>query len=262
MKESESKEQLYICDHAEECDEPCVHKVKHHRSGGACCYDEGTCQLARMKVTCIPYKEEPEKEPLYICDHAEECNQNCTSGVAHIKTTGCGCNSCNFFDEPVKCIPYKEEPEGSEYIHIADGLEDEKSEPKTKRVAVLWFGEVDESVCSVLLCPHIDGSFSVNDGEVIELINPDRLRYDLSKAGDLHVSPGQAGIVMADMDFTANRCLIIDPPTEPQETVEDVLKDMPDITGYPDTPRGHQSFMENQNVGLWFKRLKAAQEVE
>jgi len=88
-----------------------------------------------QKTDCIPYKEEPKEEPkedqLYICDHAEECNQNCTSGVAHIKTTGCGCNSCNFFDEPVKCIPYKEEPEGSEYIHIADGLEDEKSEPET-----------------------------------------------------------------------------------------------------------------------------------
>ena len=33
------------------------------------------------------------------------------------------------------CIPYKEEPkeepEGSEYIHIADGLEDEKPEPES-----------------------------------------------------------------------------------------------------------------------------------
>lgn len=59
------------------------------------------------------FKKIDPKEELYICDHAEECNQNCTSGMAHIKTTGCCCKSCNFFGEQVKCIPYKEKEEAT-----------------------------------------------------------------------------------------------------------------------------------------------------
>jgi len=189
-------------------------------------------------------KESESKEQLYICDHAEECNQNCTSGVAHIKTTGCGCKSCNFFDEPVKCIPYKEEPEGSEYIHIADGLEDEKSEPKTKKVAVVWFGEVPVDRCeNPMLIDEMTGYVY----DQVELIDPARLRYGGCEKDETYIKP--TGIDIASHTFKNTVCLIIDPPK--QETVEDVMKRMPDYNTIPAS--------ETFN---WLNDLKAAQERE
>ena len=187
-----------------------------------------------QKTDCIPYKEEPKEEPkedqLYICDHAEECNQNCTSGVAHIKTTGCGCNSCNFFDEPVKCIPYKEEPEGSEYIHIADGLEDEKSEPKTKRFAVIWFGEVPVDKCEN---PIISDEMTGYLYDQVELIDCNRVSIETRGSGAkiYHVDPPK--------------------PTPEPETVEDVFKDIYETADF-----------DEYEVTEFKNRIKAAQERE
>jgi len=216
-----------------------------------------------QKTDCIPYKEEPKEEPkedqLYICDHAEECNQNCTSGVAHIKTTGCGCNSCNFFDEPVKCIPYKEEPEGSEYIHIADGLEDEKSEPKTKRVGVIWFGEVPVDKCEN---PIISDEMTGYVYDQVELIDPDRLRYGVPEKGDV-ICDVRGTKLRSTYEPGAFR-LIIDPPTpEPQEAVDDVLERMPNPKNYQDPISGVINLRGYYNaMKSCFKDLKAAQERE
>ena len=133
----------------------------------------------------------------------------------------CSCFDCNIrYGEEYRCTL----PHGKIWIERK-----EKEEPKTKRMVVIWFGEVPVDKCeNPVICDEMTGYLY----DQVELI-----------------------------DFE-EEYFIIDPPTPEPETVEDVLKDMPDITGYPDTPRGHQSFMENQNVGLWFKRLKAAQEVE
>ncbi len=58
MKESESKEQLYICDHVDKCGgKDCLHSkphIKHDSCKGAYCPDEP------YTVKCIPYKEKEE----------------------------------------------------------------------------------------------------------------------------------------------------------------------------------------------------------
>ena len=143
-----------------------------------------------------------------------------------------------------------------------------EEEPKTKKVAVIWFGDAPEwwdkmktTQVEILFRGQNSESDYKEWTEDAEDIDPDKLRYGVPKKGDEYFDPTIQHFTDAVIDFE-EEYFIIDPPTPEPETVEDVLKDMPDITGYPDTPRGHQSFMENQNVGLWFKRLKAAQEVE
>jgi len=183
------QEELYICDHADECDEPCVHKVKHHRSGGACCYDEGTCELARMKVTCIPYKE--------------------------------------------------------------------KEEPKTKRVAVIWFGDVPEYIDYLELHGFNTKTNKCECLSWIESIDPNRLRYDIPNIGDNYLS--YIGIVKHqgyEVDKYKGLRLIIDPPTPEPETVVDVLKRMPKTKDYIGVD-GYWCDMED-----FEEDLKAAQERE
>jgi len=187
----EKEEQLFICDHAEKCDEPCMHKVKHHRSGGACCYDEGTCELARMKVTCIPYTEKGEPQ-------AKK-----------------GCESCGKFTTG-ECV--SADPCGDNFnAHVPIN----KPEPKIKRVAVIWFGDVPVDGLD-----HCYININPNKVEKVELIDPDRLRYCHVKKGDTFLSAKRKAIFESvGHDFSSESRLIIDPPTKP-ETVEQVLDDL------------------------------------
>ena len=189
-------------------------------------------------------KESESKEQLYICDHADGCGDvGCVRAKRHgYKLSGflCGFVGCNVSD-----IPYKEEPEGSEYIHIADGLEDEKSEPKTKRFAVIWFGEVPVDKCeNPVICDEMTGYLY----DQVELIDGDRVRDWWS------------GPIGGDR----TRHIAIDPPTpEPQEAVDDVLRRMPNPKNYQDpisgviNLRGYYKVMKS-----CFKDFKAAQERE
>ena len=54
--------------------------------------------------------------------------------------------------------------------------------------------------------------------------------------------------MLADMDFTANKCLIIAPPTPEPETVEDVLNDLYEFNG-----------MNENEIEDFKSRIKAAQ---
>jgi len=142
---------------------------------------------------------------------------------------------------------------------------------KTKRAWIVWTGDIPEDVSYIYLDLGESYTEYKDDGlkRLVKVIHPNELRYGTPNEGETVVLPSK-GIVKADaywkdpigLGTGGEKCLIIDPgtPTPEPETVEQVLEDMPDTTGYPNTPRGHQSFMENQNVGPWFKRLKAAQE--
>jgi len=76
-----------------------------------------------------------QRTKLYICDHAKRscsCHGELYKPHSHNRIYD---GMCPGYKVMVKGIPYKEEPkeepEGSEYIHIADGLEDEKPEPES-----------------------------------------------------------------------------------------------------------------------------------
>jgi len=147
------------------------------------------------------------------------------------------CENYNKWDS----IPYKEEPEGSEYIHIADGLEDEKSEPKTKRVAVIWFGDVPED-CENAYLTFTKHRRIVSEESNVEVIDCNRVSIETRGSGA--------------------KVYHVDPPPEP-ETVEEVMRDMPDPNAYtfnaPD-PGNFRSYHERMSL-VW-GRLKAAQERE
>ena len=189
MKESESKEQLYICDHADGCgDVGCVRAKRHgYKLSGF------LCGFVGCNVSDIPYKEEPEKS----------------------------CDNCWREDDPV-CVKC------SKATMSLWTPKEEKAEPKTKRVGVIWFGEVPVDKCeNPVICDEMTGYVY---GQV-ELINPDRLRYGNSCVSD----KGQ--YITTDMSIedivnpVYNR-LIIDPPTLEPETLQEVLERVPKSKDY------------------------------
>ena len=156
------------------------------------------------------------------------------------------------------------EPSGSEYIEIADGLDDDNPEPKTKKVAVIWFGDVPESLFesdfSGFEIIESESGAHVSD---VYLIDPARLRYGIAQEGDVFVSDFEKKISVADFVHTDSVSrLIIDPP-KPKETIEDVMKRMPDPEDYQDQISGVINLRGYYNdMKSCFKDLKAAQERE
>jgi len=169
------------------------------------------------------------EEQLYICDHAKNClnDDDCPHREKH-KKKGERCDvGCGYYRgiHGATCIPYKEE----------------NPEPKTKRVAVIWFGEVPAD--------YVRG--------VIEITRDQREGVEFID-GDL-VTEGFGGLV----DGGSYKIYkVIDPPTpEPKETVEDVLKRMPNPTHYQDPISGASNLRGYYNdMKSCFKDLKAAQE--
>jgi len=108
------QEELYICDHAEECGSKARGHVRPHAGNTRSCKRTYCANNGMIPVKCIPYKEkeEPEKscEELYICDHDKECNNpHCCGHEPHLKDKHCMNNSfCDYADCEVRCIPYKE----------------------------------------------------------------------------------------------------------------------------------------------------------
>jgi len=179
----EKEEQLFICSHDQECDNPhCLGHQKHKKTEN--CMWDSYCDHADCEVSCIPYKEEPEKS----CD-------NC--GANEIRT------GTNCFHTRGICT---EELQGWISKEDWDKLKKEKPEPKTKRVAVIWFGDVPVD--------YVRG--------VIEITRDQREGVEFID-GDL-VSEGFSGEVGGG---SYKIYKVIEPPTPEPETVEDVLKRTP-----------------------------------
>ena len=192
-------------------------------------------------------KESESKEELYICDHVDKCGgKDCLHSKPHIKHDACKEAYCPDKPYTVKCIPYKE-----------------KEETKTKIVGVIWFGEVPVDKCEN---PIISDEMTGYVYDQVELIDPDRLRYGVPEKGDVICDVRGTKLRSTTLAYEPGAFrLIIDPPTpEPEpETVEDVLKRMPNPKDYQ-VPisgvinlRGYYNAMKS-----CFKDLKAAQERE
>ena len=129
-------------------------------------------------------------------------------------------------------------------------------EKKTKKVAVIWFGEVPEDARNAALSWGIGtGSGGVLD---IELIDIDRLSYGVPKKGDKILGkPATLGLYTCLSNFQPDLIrLIIDPPKPKPETLQGVLKDRPSPTSYTSKAR----FVEAYKV--WDKRLEAVEAVK
>ncbi len=161
---------------------------------------------------------EEKEEQLFICDHEQECdNPHCCGHEPHFKDKHCMDNSfCDYVDADVSCIPYKEK---------------EKEEPKTKRVAVIWFGEIDHNInpdTLFLVGKRIESRHGIDAEKISDVkpIDPDRLRYGRVKEGDTFLAAERGGVFECKgTNDNAGPRLIIDPPTKP-ETVEQVLDDL------------------------------------
>ena len=143
-------------------------------------------------------KKEGSKEELYICENEYNCLiSDCDLGTpdaihAKYKSKGFPCRANA---QVFKCIPYKE-----------------KEEPKTKRVAVIWFGDVPECTDYVDIRARQHGNEWDKGKEFkVELID-----------GDL-VSESFGGQVDGGL---CKIYKVIDPPAKP-ETVEEVWKRAP-----------------------------------
>ena len=227
MKESERGQQLYICDHAEKCvNVDCGRNSKHNNKGF-----EFLCSFIGSTVKDIPYKEEPEKS-------CENCGKAQENGGLCVVDFGCKENGYRDHEPP----------------------KEEKPEPKTKRMAVIWFGDVPEGVNNICLDFGNDRGYSLT-----KPIDPDRLRYGNPKEGGRYLNHFTKDIRTASHDYTQKKeVLIIDPPTPEPETVEDVLKRMPDPRSFTfnDQEPNYTITAYHEIMIVWQKDLKAAQERE
>ena len=128
---------------------------------------------------------------------------------------------------------------------------------------MIWFGEVEESLfCRNSGIELIDIESGKNIADM-EFLDPARLRYGIAQEGDVFVSDFEKKISVADFVHTDSVSrLIIDPP-KPKETIEDVMKRMPDPEDYQDQISGVINLRGYYNdMKSCFKDLKAAQERE
>jgi len=214
------EELLYICDHA---DPSCKCMGKHYklkRENDPMRYNGRCMNRGGIEVKSIPYTEEKEEEK--ACD---TCSQSWGNSGLCVVDFNCKEN---------------------DYLYHTSIKKVEK-EPKTKRVAVIWFGEVPVDKCeNPVICDEMTGYVY----DQVELID-----------GDL-VSEGFGGEVGGGSYKTYKVTYLPTPEPEP-ETVEDVLKRMPNPKDYQ-VPisgvinlRGYYNAMKS-----CFKDLKAAQERE
>jgi len=115
------------------------------------------------------------------------------------------------------CVLKKEEPK-----------EEEEPEPKTKRVAVIWVGEVPECTDYVDIRARQHGN-EWNKGKEfkVDTIDPDRLKYKEALKGE-QVFDTNGGFYEYDgPDGFKSRFLILGPPIPEPETVEEVWKRAP-----------------------------------
>ncbi len=184
-------------------------------------------------------------------------------GKEYIKVEG-SCTDCACFDCAMR---YGGEyrctlPHGKIWIECK-----EKEKPKTKRVAVIWFGDVEEDTDTIRLYQVQYGGAEVRELTAeVDAIDLNRLRYDIPNIGDNYLS--YIGIIKHqgyEVDKYSGLRLIIDPPTKP-ETVEEVMERMPLVS------ENRKAFLNGDDnatmskyiskLEAWQKDLKAAQDRE
>ena len=164
-----------------------------------------------------------EEEQLYICDYAgmPTCRPDCPGNKPYgIKKDPI---VCGYTKVLVKHIPYTPP-------------EDEAEDPALQRVAVIWFGEVPVSDLdkTYSICLN-DEAFSGKFISDVELIDADRVTIETLELGQI--------------------IIIMNKPA--QETVEDVLKDMPD-----EHTRAIDNDLHIFDLHLYLARLRKAKERE
>ena len=192
-----------------------------------------------------------EKEQLYICDHARECNglPTCSHRTPHKEAIAdCREIKCNFAGLMAKCIPYTEPKE-------------EEKEPKTKRVAILAFLDIPDEPRNqpfVRIVYQTDQGASQDYKDFpVEEIDINRLEYASPKKGDMIVDDDQGLIRPATRDFKDHvmRLIIATPtPTPEPETVEEWLDRMPKAEDHKPHP-GHFSGPIDYSK-FWRKMMK------
>ena len=133
----------------------------------------------------------------------------------------CSCSDCNIrYGEEYRCTL----PHGKIWIECK-----EKEEPKTKRVAVIWFGDVPECTDYVDIRARQSGNEWDKGKEFeVEAIDPNRLIYKCEpKRGETIIGPLGVRVIKEDYDIEAGDYLTIDPPAPDPETVEEVWKRVP-----------------------------------
>jgi len=227
--EYNKREEPYICDHAEAS---CVcskgmdgpHSPKQTRS---------YCFSAQRWVCDVPYTEQPEstESKLFIC---MRCKKR-----AHIVTD----------------LVYEHDCESKVWAPVKSR---EEKEPKTKRMAVIWFGDVPESVGYLELYGFNTKTKRTECLCWVDSIDPERLRYGCEPKAGYTIFDDDKGFKVLDEDqvLESGDFLILDPPTKP-ETVEDVTQELnllllsSILTGF------HKEKYDDLT-----KRLKAAKERE
>ena len=218
--EYNKREEPYICDHA---DASCVcskgmdgpHSPKQTRS---------YCFSAQRWVCDVPYTEQPEstESKLFIC---MRCKKR-----AHIVTD----------------LVYEHDCESKVWAPVKSR---EEKEPKTKRMAVVWIGDVDHDLnpelasgkhVQILAHDQIFGDIIIGESE---LIDANRVTDKVRSKGKLN-------------EF---RIIKIKPPTPEPETVED-MPQASDYGGYNGPKTIAQFYFD---MGRWQRRqieLKKAME--
>ena len=187
------------------------------------------------------------EEQFYICDNFKNCTDEMCIRLEKHKHQNSDqhhnlLNYCRSGKKYVKCIPYKAE----------------KPEPKTKRVAVIWFGDVPESVGYLELYGFNTKTKRTECLCWVDSIDPERLRYGCEPKAGYTIFDDDKGFKVLDEDqvLESGDFLILDPPTKP-ETVEDVTQELnllllsSILTGF------HKEKYDDLT-----KRLKAAKERE
>ena len=196
----------------------------------------GKCEKCKAEA-------EVKEEQLYICAQAtEDCNCGWSEPRSSEIERG---TECLYKGIITRDVPYTEEPE-----------------PKTKRVAVIWFGEVSEdAVKCQLYFDNKHDELTQNPEQDVELIDIERLRYGKPKKGEMLLGAVRGDIIECASNPNDAHRLIIDPTVEP-ETIDQVLERMPDSQNYPkeDKAQAMDYYKFWCQIADWQKDLKAAQE--
>jgi hypothetical protein len=200
-----------ICDHADIscCCTGEFNKPKSTRDG----IYSGYCIIKAKEVKPIPYTEE--KEPERSCDN-------------------CGTKNIDGTCPPAYCMP----PDYKAWTP------QKEKEPKTKRVAVIWFGELEDWMChdkvEIMAISNTENPPMYANGllGVVEPIDMNRVIKTEHVGGKLQME--------------------IFPPTPEPETVDQVLERMPRPGDFGMGPENNFGFLEICTE--WLEDLKTAME--
>ena len=184
-----------------------------------------------------------------VCSTYRECDAD-YSGWIPKEEPKKSCDTCWREDDPV-CVKCSK---------ATMSLWTPKEEkPATKRVAVIWFGEVPVDKCEN---PIISDEMTGYVYDQVELIDPDRLRYGVPEKGDVICDVRGTKLRSTTLAYEPGAFrLIIDPPTPEPETVEQVIQEMFDhfkVMGYENKDSEHKCF--NADIDYFISKLSTIKE--